>query len=369
MSEQNTTVAALFRKLCLAVALIAVISLFGLALPLLLANPSFYDSFPLQLLAFSALLVVTGVATWFHWRERSLGVQRWALLAVVAVASVIAVTGVPAGQLTSEAEWSYGIVGWVAILVLLDHSAAAVLAYLAVHTLAGLAQVIVVGVDIPGMVVVTVLVLGYQLPVVTVAVALRRYAAMADRAARTAADLRTAEAIARRLREDRAARYADLATTTVPLLTELAAGRTDLTDERVRGRYVVEAARMRRLFAERDEDVTDPLLHELRACVDLAERKGVTVYLGTCGDQPPTPPAQVRRALTEPAMRTLAAAASQAKVTVLGSAGGITVSVVADAPAEPLPDPPGSDSGEAVTVTQLVDSDRVWVEATWQPRT
>jgi hypothetical protein len=360
----NETVAALSRKLRLAVALIALISLFGLALPLLLANPSFYDSFLLQLLAFGALLVVTAVATWFHWRDRSLGVLRWVLLAVVAVASVVAVTGVPADQLTSEAEWSYGIVGWIAILVLLDHGAGAVLGYLGAHTAASLAQVVVVGVDVPGMVVVTILVLGYQLPVVAVAMALRRYAAMADHAARTAADLRTAEAIALRLQEDRAARYADLASTTVPLLTELAEGRTDLTDDRVRDRYAVEAARMRRLFAERDSDVTDPLLHELRACVDLAERKGVTVYLGTCGDQPPTPPPQVRRALTEPALRTLAAAASQARVTVLGSAGGVTVSVVADARPEPLPESPA----EAVTVTRLVDSDRIWVEATWQPR-
>ena len=39
---------------------------------------------------------------------------------------------------------------------------------------------------------------------------------------------------------------------------------------------------MRRLFAETDM-VTNPLLHELRHCADIADRKGVVVELDARG--------------------------------------------------------------------------------------
>jgi hypothetical protein len=162
--------------------------------------------------------------------------------------------------------------------------------------------------------------------------------------------------VAEHLHRDRRERYAGL--DTVPLLTGLAAGVLDAADERVRTRCAVEAGRMRRLFAEQDE-VPDPLLHELRACVDAAERRGVTVYLGSCGRRPDVP-LRVRRALTEPVLAVLATARSYTRVTVVGSPVSVTVHAVADGDGPELPR-----SGE-VTVSTLAMAGRHWVEATWR---
>jgi hypothetical protein len=101
-------------------------------------------------------------------------------------------------------------------------------------------------------------------------------------------------------------------------------------------------------------------MHELQACVDTAERRGVTVYLGACGSRP-APPLAVRRALTEPVLTVLATASAQARVTVIGSPDAVTVSVVADG--DPPAEVPGDDT---VTVTRLAENGRHWVEATWQ---
>ena len=180
------------------------------------------------------------------------------------------------------------------------------------------------------------------------------------RAVRDRERQRTADAVAERLHRDRRQRYAGL--DTVPLLAGLAAGVLDPTDEQVRTRCAVEAGRLRRLFAERDE-APDPLLHELRSCVDTAERRGLTVYLGTRGARP-EPPLRVRRALTEPLLTVLATARSQARITLIGSPATVTVSVVADGD---VPCPPAG-NGE-VTVTHLEEDGRHWVEATWHTRT
>ncbi|GAB1511552.1 hypothetical protein [Actinophytocola sp. KF-1] len=357
-----------FRGLRLATLAITAGTLYGLALPLLLANPEVYDSLGRQWLAFGILTAVIAVASVQVLRDRPLGRPRWVLVAAVFTASALATTGIPATELMSEAEWSYGVIGWFGLLLLVDRGALATAVFLGVHTAGSFTQLIAAGQggQAADLVVVTAVVLGCQLPVLAAATALRGLAARAAAAAARAARLRTADAIAEQLHADRRARYADLATTTVPLLTDLKTGAADLSDDRVRADYAVAAARLRRLFAEHDE-VVDPLLHELRACLDLAERNGIAVYLGTCGEHP-TPPLAARRALTEPVLRTLAAAGTRARVTVLGSADGVTVSVVADA-RETQPPEPEPTGGDDVTVTRLVDGKEVWVEATWQART
>ena len=364
MTEPRVVVAGnVFRGLRLATLAITVGTLFGLALPLLLANPDVDRSLTQQVLAFAILTAVAAVAGAQVVRDRPLGRVRWVLVVAVFTASVLATTGIPAAELMSEAEWSYGVIGWFGLLVLVDHSAAAAAVFLGVHTAGSFTQLVVAGqgADAADLVVVTAIVLGCEMSVLAAAMALRSLSDTAATALRRAESTRTADAIAEQLHTDRRSRYADLATTTVPLLAELKTGAADLADDRVLAGYAVAAARLRRLFAEHDEAV-DPLLHELRACLDVAERNGVPVYLGTCGEYP-TPPLAARRALTEPVLRALAATRSPARVTVLGSPDGVTVSVLADAVAE---EPPG---GAGVTVTRMVDGPRVWVEATWQART
>ena len=118
---------------------------------------------------------------------------------------------------------------------------------------------------------------------------------------------------------------------------------------------------MRRLFAETDT-VENPLLHELRHCADIADRKGVEVELDARGHWP-VPPVAVRRDLTDAALTALATADSWARVTVVGSADLVSVSVVADCAELAVPAPATPD----VRVETFGSNGTVWMEAQWQP--
>ncbi|GLZ30370.1 hypothetical protein Lesp02_25590 [Lentzea sp. NBRC 105346] len=341
------------RGIRLAALLITVASLGGFALPLLIANLATYRSPDQELVAFGLLTAVTLITGTALARNIELKTTRWLLLAATVVASVLAVTGVHTEQVMSESEWSYGLIGWFGLLLLLDKSTRGTFVFLGAHVALSLTYVAATGNDVAGFVVVTTVVLGYQVPFVVATMILRKLAA--DVAASAARDeqVRTTEAIADQLHADRKARYAALAHTAVPLLENLG------KEPPEKAKYAVEAARMRRLFAEHD-DVPDPLVHELRACVELAERRGVVVSLDTCGDHP-IPPVEIRRALTNEAMRVLATAEDSARVTVLGTPDTVTVSVVArkSVPVQRIEEGP-------VTVTCIEDGGRIWVEAVWR---
>ncbi|WP_154814518.1 hypothetical protein [Actinophytocola xinjiangensis] len=365
MTEPGRAVVAgnLMRALRLTTLTVAAALLLVFALPLLVADPGLYRSLGQQVVAFALLVAVAVVAGVAVVRDRPVGRVRWALVAAVFAASALATTGVAPADLMAEGEWSYGLIGWFLLLVLIDHGTTATLVALGVFTAGSFAQLVAVGQghEVADLVVVTTAVLGCELPVLAIAMALRRIAGTAADAAVREERTRTEDAIAERLHADRRDRYAELASTTVPLLRALTDGTADLTDPLVRADYAVAASRLRRLFAEHDE-VHDPLVHELRACLDLAERTGVVVYLGTCGDHP-TPPLAARRALTEPALRAMATADTRARITVLGSPGGVTVSILTDGVGEQ--GEPLGDNDVGVTVTRLADGPDVWVEATW----
>ncbi len=131
----------------------------------------------------------------------------------------------------------------------------------------------------------------------------------------------------------------------------------------MRHRCAVEAGRLRRLFAETD-DVTDPLLHELRACSYIADQRGVVVDLQLTG-QLPALDRDVRRALTEAPLLALAGAERRARVTVLGRTDEVAVSVLVDGRGPARAEPSGRASSQ-VTVSVLDEDDRRWVEARWR---
>lgn len=83
------------------------------------------------------------------------------------------------------------------------------------------------------------------------------------------------------------------------------------------------------LFAEND-DVPDPLVHELTACVDVAEQRGLTVSLAVSGETLPVP-TTARRELTAPVITALSTARSTARVSLLRTDEEVRVAVVADA--------------------------------------
>jgi hypothetical protein len=129
----------------------------------------------------------------------------------------------------------------------------------------------------------------------------------------------------------------------------------------VQRRCAIEAARMRRLFAETD-DVPNPLVHELRHCVDVADRRGVVVELEIRGHWP-VPPVGIRRDLTEAALAVLATAESWARVTVVGNADLVSVGVVGDCGVVSVPRPtmPG------VRIDTFSREEMLWIEVRWQP--
>jgi hypothetical protein len=181
----------------------------------------------------------------------------------------------------------------------------------------------------------------------------------AARAGRAEAAAREHAVIAAELHAARQARWLAVQATAGPLLRELAAGTADPADPRVRAACAAEAARLRRLMAESD-DSPDPLVHELHACADAAQRRGVAVDIETAGVLPAVP-AQARRVITDTAIAILAGARSLARVTVIAVRAGVAVSLVADSPV-PAALPAAADG---VVIELQEDQRSVWVEATW----
>ncbi|WP_086828321.1 hypothetical protein [Allokutzneria sp. NRRL B-24872] len=364
-ASPEPTAAHILRGLRLAVVAITLAVLFGLSLPMLLVHMDVYRPAWVQLGAFAAFVVIALGFGALAWLEITPGRWRWPLAGVVFLVSVVATAAVPAPHLIGQAHWSFGPLGWLAVLLTLDLGARPLAALLMTHYLITLGQLTIAGqtdrATLVGMAVQTVIVWGFQLAVGHAATLMRRIAVDAARIAEHEEKLRTEEAVAQRLHAEQRLRYTALATTTAPLLAGLATGALNPEDERVRRSCALEAARMRRLFAEGD-DVPDPLVHQLQACIDLVERNGITVSLAVRGERPALSK-QVRRALTEPVLAVLVATTRAARVTVAGWPDRVSVSVVADCPETTevsTVDCPG------VATTTMEAEGRVWVEVTWR---
>jgi hypothetical protein len=326
------------------------------------------DSYDVPAAQFGALAAVTAVLATeavLVVRHRSWGALRWPAVAVVFGAATLSYLTLPEGSISTTVDWLFSGAGWVLVVVLFDRPFRTVLAVLVAHELLAVANMLVFHdanlAMLARIATTSVTVFGLPLCVAVVVVVLGRMGAEAARASRELERVRTEEAIATAARRRRAQRFAELAGTTVPLLEGLADGSLAPTDPVVRRECAIEAARMRRLFAETDT-VENPLLHELRHCADIADRKGVEVELDARG-QWPVPPVAVRRDLTDAALTALATADSWARVTVVGSTDVVSVSVVADCAAPAVPAPVSSD----VRVEVVGSGGTVWMEAQWQP--
>jgi hypothetical protein len=339
------------------------IILFGLDLPRLIANQRHYTSVAIQILTLVVLTAVTLVVAWHLWRKRPLGVLRWVLVAVVFAVSALCTESIPPHLRLGLAHWSEGDAAWTLLILVLDFRVAVFAAALAVHYAMTFTQTALGGaaaITVAEAVNATVVVFSYQLAVGVVTVVLRPVAVTAAAVTYREERLRTERAVAEQVHRDRTERYAALADSTAPLLAALASGAADPGDPVFRRACAVEAGRVRRLLAE-DSSVPDQLSHELRACVELAERNGITVQFAERGERPQVPKS-VRRALTDPAVAALATAASTARVTVVGAADEVTVSVVADAPPELVP----TTSEPGITVSTADNGGKLWVKTTWR---
>ena len=339
------------------------IILFGLDVPRLVANREHYESLAIQVLTLVVLIAVTLVVAWHLWRKRPLGFLRWPLVAVVFVISFLCTEAVPPELRLGMPHWSEGDAAWTLLLLVLDYRVAVMAVFLVAHYAMTFVQTALGGdaaITVAEAVNATVVVFSYQLAVGVVTVVLRPVAITAAAVTYREERLRTERAVAEQVHRDRTERYAALADSTAPLLAALASGEADPGDPVFRRACAVEAARVRRLLAE-DSSVPDQLSHELRACVELAERNGITVQFAERGERPQMPK-DVRRALTDPAVAALATAASTARVTVVGAHDEVTVSVVADAPAELVP----TTKDPAIKVSTADNGGKLWIKTTWR---
>ncbi|MGI5506396.1 hypothetical protein [Lentzea sp. CA-135723] len=166
---------------------------------------------------------------------------------------------------------------------------------------------------------------------------------------------------ARAVQHGKLRRFAEMDQEFTRLLSDFARGGAEPSDPAVRRRCELAVGRMRRLLAESDS-VEAPLLHELRASADAAERRGVVVELIVIGEVPPIV-TEARRVITEATLVTLAASRTHARITVLAESTSVTVSIFADGdtPLEPFRE----EASEEVSVDVQEEEGRLWVEAHW----
>lgn len=332
----------------------------ALDIPTLLSNSARYRSFPLETAGYLLLAAATVAAVPFVVLRRPWGAWRWPLLIIAFAGATAATAAVAPSDLFGMAHWAWDIFGWWAVLFLLDRRLRELLVVLGLHLGVTVVQLAAAGhadlSSLVGMAISGLALGGLPVAVWLFSVAAARAAAIAARAAEETERVRTAERVAAEIHHDRQVRYADLARTAGPLLRRLESGEIDPGDDEVRHAFFVEAARLRRLFAESD-DSDHPLVHEVTACADTAIRRGIVVNVAVRGECPPLPQ-PVRRSLTEAVVHALAAARSTARVTLIGIADRVTVTVVADVAPDALADKPD------LPVTWDRRGDSLWMEAT-----
>ncbi|MFE2753625.1 hypothetical protein ACFXGA_16685 [Actinosynnema sp. NPDC059335] len=253
----------------------------------------------------------------------------------VLAASAVATAVLPPQAHFGPAHWSYGLVGWHLLLLLLDR-VPALLAAQGAHLLLSVGQWLLAGApdraEIGNAGVVVLSVTSFQAGVLVMSRFMLRTARQAAEVAAERERAATRAALAEQWGQDLRTGFAGQLGTTLPLLADLADGVLDPRDEGTRRRCALAATQLRRLFAEND-DVPDPLVHEVTACVHVAERRGVDVSLAVSGAPVPVP-TDVRRELTGPVAEALSAARARARVSLLRTADEVRVAVVADAGVE-----------------------------------
>lgn len=335
----------------------------GLTLPALVAH----DHGAAAWAAFGLLAVVFAGVVWWVAADRAVLPAPVAVYGAVVVltSSVLATAALPVGASFGPADWAFGLIGWYLLLLLVERTKALIAAFI-VHIAMSVAWFLRDGTPDAGAAGVVILSgTSFQLGVLAMTRVLVRDARLATEAAAEHEAARTREVLARQREQDLRVGFEGQLGAVLPLLADLADEVTSVADETTRLRCSVAAVQLRRLFAEND-DVPDPLLHELMACVDVAERRGVVVSLAVSGTATPVP-TRVRRELVAPMARALAVAEGRAKVSLLRTPADVRVAVVTDAlrPALDL----GPDSGSEpvlVSVETSVHGGLMRSEARWR---
>jgi hypothetical protein len=322
----------IFANIRISLLAVAAVVQVGLNATRLVQHQSDYRPAWVENAAFGTLALVTVVCAAWLLRRRPLPTSvALGGAVVVLAASVGATAALPADGYFLHVHWSFGLVGWHLLVLLMDR-VPVLIGALATHVLTSVTQFVLVGdhdrAEVGGAGVVVLSVLGFQSAIVVITLVLRRQTGLAARVAADRDRIATRTALAAQWERDRRLTFAGQLGATLPLLVGLADGALDPADQGTRRRCALAATQLRRLFAEND-DVPDPLVHEVAACVDAAERRGVDVSLAVSGTAVPIPTV-VRRELTAPLVVALSHARTRARVSVLRTAEEVRVAVLAD---------------------------------------
>lgn len=348
----------------------AVIIAFGwhtvINLPALLLN---WSSYRQPWVAGAGWLAFAGVgivaSTWLLRSARS---PAWPLVAALLLVDAVVSAAMPADLLFAPANWGWSTIGWFALLVFWGRAMTGLVVVLATNAAIALTTVLANGGGTAAdMSRYTMYVYGTAVLPIALHYGAGRLSTMArDRAmavaARTGIEAERLAAV--QAHRERQQRLQLIGRTAEAILAELADGRADPADPAVQRRCAREAARLRRLIAESD-DVPDPLLHELRACVDVVERNGLPIEFVVIGTPPPLP-VEIRRRLVEPHTATLTTAERWARLTVLAGPDEVVVSVATpNVTGEPLGVAPSRTSDD-VQYTYERDEELVWTQTRWR---
>jgi hypothetical protein len=261
-------------------------------------------------------------------------------------------------------DWPFTMVGWFAVLALWRRRPSELFAFYALNVLTGAIVLVATGessrVSVARFI---ALCCGISALQITVFVGARMVTAMARRGAEAEDELastRSAHIAAEAVQAARRSRYETITGTVAHLLEGLAQGQLDLTDRSARQDVAVAVTRLRRYLVEGDEAV-DQLWHELQACADAAERRGIAVDLVSPAGVIPQLPVDIRRALMEPIIAALAATASRARITVIASPDEVVAAILADGELDSAA--PGLH--EAVESSHDAEGGLLWVQARW----
>ncbi|GIF76710.1 hypothetical protein [Asanoa siamensis] len=292
------------------------------------------------------------------------------LLAVLLIVDVLVIAITPDAIFFHSANWAWGTIGWFALLLLYDRGIGPLVMVLAANAALGLVGVLAATPDGNGAINLSRFVMYIYgtgvLPIALVAAmdVLRATAATAAASESARAALESERLGAAHAQRERQERLGIVSEAAGALLHDLASGRADPADLDVQRSCALAAARLRRLIAESD-DVPDPLLHELRACVDVAERQGVPVDLISVGDLPELDVA-IRRRLAEPLAATLATARDWARVTVVAQPDEVVVSLTTPATAGPAKEAHSWAMNGVVDYWYERDEELLWAQTRWR---
>lgn len=259
----------------------------------------------------------------------------WSAYAVLVVLVPIQQTLVPTHDLTAGVDWAYGALGWVVVALIYQQPVRMAACALGVYWAVGSISLVVlspsrevlamVGFNSAGIGVVQAVVLVFS-------IYLTRAATTAKLVQDAHVDDLAIEASEQAVADDITARYSELGRTLVPLLCRLRDPATDPADPDIRLAAIIEDARLRRLFAQTDNQ-QHPLLQEIRPAIAAAEERGVSVTAEVGTPLPPLKPDTLDNLVAFVTM-TLDGAASRARIVFSATPESVSASIVGDCRAD-----------------------------------